>query len=69
LPGLGWGLRAREGRPRGRPAFAVVLAVLIRAGVRVLATPVVYVAAAIAGGALRRQQPVMAVHCNLRRRG
>jgi hypothetical protein len=33
-------------------AFAVVLAVLIRAGVRVLATLVGYVAAAIAGGAL-----------------
>jgi len=33
-------------------AFAVVLAVLIRAGLRVLATPAGYVAAAIAGGAL-----------------
>jgi len=33
-------------------AFAVVLAVLIRSGLRVLATPVGYVAAATAGGAL-----------------
>ncbi|HEV2375375.1 MAG TPA: hypothetical protein VGS19_24845 [Streptosporangiaceae bacterium] len=33
-------------------AFAVVLAVLIRAGVRVLATPAGYVTAAVAGGAL-----------------
>jgi hypothetical protein len=33
-------------------AFAVVLAVLIRAGLRVLATPAGYVAAAAAGGAL-----------------
>ncbi len=33
-------------------AFAVVLAVLIRAGLRVLATPAGYVAAAVAGGAL-----------------
>ena len=33
-------------------AFAVVLAILIRAGVRVLATPAGYVAAAVAGGAL-----------------
>ena len=33
-------------------AFAVVLAVLIRAGVRVLATPAGYVTAAAAGGAL-----------------
>ena len=33
-------------------AFAVVLAVLIRAGARVLASPAWYVAAAIAGGAL-----------------
>ena len=33
-------------------AFAVVLAVLIRAGLRVLATPAGYVAATIAGGAL-----------------
>ncbi len=33
-------------------AFAVVLAVLIRAGLRVLATPAGYVAAATAGGAL-----------------
>ena len=33
-------------------AFAVALAVLIRAGVRVLATPAGYVAAAVAGGAL-----------------
>jgi len=33
-------------------ALAVVLAVLIRAGVRVLATPAGYVAAAVAGGAL-----------------
>jgi hypothetical protein len=33
-------------------AFAVVLAVLIRSGVRVLATPAGYVGAAVAGGAL-----------------
>jgi hypothetical protein len=33
-------------------AFAVVLAVLIRAGLRVLATPAGYVTAAVAGGAL-----------------
>ncbi len=33
-------------------AFAVVLAVLIRSGVRVLATPAGYVSAAMAGGAL-----------------
>jgi len=33
-------------------AFAVVLAVLIRAGVRTLASPAWYVAAATAGGAL-----------------
>ena len=33
-------------------AFAVVLAVLIRAGLRMLATPAGYVAAATAGGAL-----------------
>jgi hypothetical protein len=33
-------------------AFAIVLAVLIRAGLRVLATPAGYVAAAVAGGAL-----------------
>ena len=33
-------------------AFAVVLAVLIRAGLRVLATPAGYVIAAVAGGAL-----------------
>jgi hypothetical protein len=33
-------------------AFAVALALLIRAGLRVLATPVGYVAAAVAGGAL-----------------
>ena len=33
-------------------AFAVVLALLIRSGVRVLATPAGYVAAAVAGGAL-----------------
>jgi hypothetical protein len=33
-------------------AFAVVLAVLIRSGLRVLATPIGYVAAATAGGAL-----------------
>jgi len=33
-------------------AFAVVLALLIRSGVRVLATPAGYTAAAVAGGAL-----------------